>query len=237
MQFTLVGLGAQASFDEMPKEVISRLSSKQKYFFKLASEHTVTIGVRGEFTAECLKEMGIHNVEVIGCPSFYQYSENYPELQQPTLDKVLYTAEQSKKRVYDLAAQTNSVLICQHNGDSEHIAGKAYYFDDFKEWNRFIVNGNFTFAFGSRFHGNMMALRNKVPTVWVAHDWRTLELVRYLGLPYINYNDEKFKNMKHVEELVEYCDYSEVYKRYPKLYKKYCGFIRKNFDEDFGRKV
>lgn len=237
MQFTLAGLGAQASFDETPKEVILKLSDKQKYFLHLASEHTATIGVRGEFTAECLKGMGINNVELIGCPSFYQYLGNYPVLQLPRLDKVLYTADQSKRKVYTLAAQVNSCLICQHSGDAGCVGGKSIFFDDFKGWSEFITNENFTFAFGSRFHGNMMALRSKVPTVWVVHDWRTLELVRYLGLPYINYGDGKFRNMKHVEELLEYCDYSGVYKRYPKLYKKYCGFIRKNFDRDFGREV
>lgn len=73
IRFTLVGLGAQANFDETPKDVVNKLSDKQKRFFQLVSEHAVQIGVRGEFTAECLKEMGIKNVELIGCPSFYQY--------------------------------------------------------------------------------------------------------------------------------------------------------------------
>lgn len=237
MQFTLVGLGAQASFDETPKEVISKLSDKQKYFFQLAGEHTNTIGVRGEFTAECLNKMEINNVEVIGCPSFFQYAKKYPKLQLPKLDKVLYTADSSKRKIYTLAEQTNAMLIGQHGRDADYAVGKSIFFDDFEQWSEFILREEFTFAFGSRFHGNMMALRNKVPTIWVVHDWRTLELVQYLGLPYINYYDEKFKNMKYVEELVEYCNYSNVYKMYPQLYEQYCSFIRRNFDKEFRREV
>lgn len=233
MKFTMVGLGAQASFDETPKDIVSKLSNKQKYFFNLASEHARTIGVRGEFTAECLNEIGIKNVEVIGCPSFYQYSSGYPVLPAPTIDRILYNADLTKKKVYALAEQPDACLICQTNTDVEVVKGQNKSFDNFKDWNKFIQSGNFTFAFGSRFHGNMMALRNKIPTVWVVHDWRTLELVRYLGLPHINYYDKEFQNMRHVEELLEYCNYNMVYQEYPKLYEKYRQFIRKNYDASF----
>ena len=228
MKFTLIGLGAQASFDETPKDVVAKLTEKQKLYFKLISEHAVSIGVRGEFTAECLREIGITNVDVIGCPSFFQYQGKYPALASPVLDKVLYTADRSKKQIFTLAKQAKANLICQTYEDSE---SKQTIFFDFKEWNDYITDSEFTFAFGSRFHGNMMALRNKVPTLWIVHDWRTLELVQYMVLPYLSYYDDKFRRIKYVDELLEYCDYSEVYNRYPKLSKAYQEFIRKNFDD------
>ena len=77
----------------------------------------------------------------------------------------------------------------------------------------------------------MMALRNQVPTLWVVHDWRTLELVRYLGLPHINWFDKKFQDTKCIEELFSYCDYSEVYKSYYARYAKYKQFMLRNFGE------
>ncbi len=36
-----------------------------------------------------------------------------------------------------------------------------------------------------------------------------------------------------MEELLEYCDYGEVYRKYPGLERTYRNFIRKNFDENF----
>ncbi len=229
IQFTFAGLGAQAAFDETPKDVIAKLTHRQKYFFKLVSEHAEQIGVRGEFTAECLNVMGIRNVEIIGCPSFFQYKDKYPLLASPTAGKILYTADNSKKDIHALAGSEGTVISQTHEDGQKK---KEIIFYDFKQWNDFIDKSKFTFAFGSRFHGNMMALRNGIPTLWIAHDWRTLELAQYLGLPYILYK-ECFKKVKSVEELFEFCDYSQVYKRYPSLNRTYCEFIRRNFDENF----
>lgn len=229
MDFTLVGLGAQASFDETPKDIISKLSEKQKLFFQLASEHTVAIGVRGEFTAECLNELGIKNVEIIGCPSFYCYSDNYPVLPKASLDNVLFTVDESKKKIYDLGKQADAYLVSQIKEDTRFAETKNVIFNNYNDWNQFILNEHFSFAFGTRFHGNMMALRNKVPALWIVHDWRTLELVEYLGLPHMNYFDEKFQNLKNIEDLIEYCDYSKVYKNYPELYQKYSNYINNIF--------
>ena len=151
---------------------------------------------------------------------------------EPKADRILYTADRTKRAIYDLAKQPNCQLICQNYEDTQ---GVPTIFYTAAEWNQYICDSHFSFAFGSRFHGNMMALRNKIPALWLVHDWRTLELVQYLGLPYINYYSDKFRKMKYIEELFEYCDYSEVYRRYPKLYRQYCDFIRKNFDENFRR--
>ena len=231
MRFSFVGLGAQAGFHETPRDVVAGLTEGQKRVFRAVGEHAAQIGVRGEFTAACMEEMGIRNVEVIGCPSFYQYKGEYPVLAEPAADRILYTADRSKKEIYALAGQHDSCLVCQNHEDSPGGAETIFY--DFKKWNDFVSGSGFTFAFGSRFHGNMMALRNGIPALWIAHDWRTLELARYLGLPHLNYYDEKFRKIRYVEELLEYCDYGEVYRKYPGLERTYRNFIRKNFDENF----
>ena len=229
MNMTFAGLGAQGNLDDLPSDIVDSLSEKQIYFFKMVSERANSIGVRGEFTAACLEKMGIRNIDIIGCPSFFQYKTTYPIIQSASTQKILYTTDIRKERIYSLVKNENAELVRQEYSDGKE---EDPLFFDFYEWDRYIQKQEYTFAFGSRFHGNMMALRNKVPTLWLTHDWRTLELVRYLKLPYLDYHGEVFKNIKHVEELIEYCDYNNLYKEYPKLLKKYVDFIKLNMGFD-----
>lgn len=71
----MVGLGAQApSASKADLEV----PEGTRRFLKVVSERTSTIGVRGEFSAEVCRALGVSNVQVTGCPSLYR-------TQQPTL--------------------------------------------------------------------------------------------------------------------------------------------------------
>lgn len=225
MNITFVGLGAQANLNQCPQEVVNSLSSKQIYLFKLVSERARSIGVRGEFTAACLEKMGIKNIDIIGCPSIFSNQAIYPVLKQGSLHKVLYTADKSKEKIYSLAKNVNAELIKQVYSDGEE--GEPIFFD-FQKWNEYIQERKYTFAFGSRFHGNVMALRNGIPTLWITHDWRTLELVRYLHLPYLDYFGDKFMNIKYADELIEFCDYGSFNQMYLQLQKKYESFIKVN---------
>lgn len=64
----IVGLGAQ-----LPSVSNSAIDIPEgtRRFLSVVSERTVKIGVRGEFTAEVLSTLGIHNVTITGCPSVY----------------------------------------------------------------------------------------------------------------------------------------------------------------------
>lgn len=62
----VVGLGAQAKIDGDSKLT---LQQGTKNYLATISERTSNIGVRGEFTAEVLDNLGIKNTVVTGCPS------------------------------------------------------------------------------------------------------------------------------------------------------------------------
>lgn len=67
--------------DELEYSDIISLNTTTEKIPKVAS-----IGVRGEFTAECLSLLGVHNIRIIGCPSFYKYLDGkYPTIIQPSL--------------------------------------------------------------------------------------------------------------------------------------------------------
>ncbi|QIL89861.1 hypothetical protein GNX18_08930 [Microbulbifer sp. SH-1] len=64
-----IGLGAQLS---SIKEVKS-IPKGTKKLLKVVSERCHSFGVRGEFTAEVVRKLGVNNVEVLGCPSAFYY--------------------------------------------------------------------------------------------------------------------------------------------------------------------
>lgn len=64
---TVMGIGAQAPDYgklELPKGTIRAL--------RILGEHSNVVGARGAYTAEVLTELGVDNVEPIGCPSFFR---------------------------------------------------------------------------------------------------------------------------------------------------------------------
>ncbi|MBB3899480.1 polysaccharide pyruvyl transferase family protein [Roseococcus suduntuyensis] len=62
-----LGVGAQAAS-------YRRLSLPEGSvaFWRLVAEKSASLGVRGEYSAEVLAALGIHNTRIIGCPSFYR---------------------------------------------------------------------------------------------------------------------------------------------------------------------
>ncbi len=96
---TLAGLGAQ-SFDDCttPKDVVEQLSEEVKNAFRKIAYQTCSLGIRGEFTADCLERIGIKNYRIIGCPSFYQNLDGTIEkIPSPSLDKVIMNIQNARR--------------------------------------------------------------------------------------------------------------------------------------------
>lgn len=259
MKIVPVGLGAQTGLNGTVKEVVGKLSDRQKRFFAMLAERCNTIGVRGEFTAECLSELGIKNVEIIGCPSVFKYiNTEYKKLDLPTSDKAVLTVSPGRgmatgrcisigeKAKADWVIQTMTEKVdrgprsmidwmkdyfrfsgLSHSNISDYQRDYAKNVYSYKEWNELLSSG-YTFAYGLRFHGNMMAFRNGIPTLWIVHDMRTEELTKTLSLPAVSVKSEKFKRAKTIEHLIEACDYSEFYSKYNDNRARYLKFMAQN---------
>lgn len=65
----VVGLGSQIQ----DINDVANVPLGTKKLLSVISERSSAIGVRGEFTAEVIRECGINNVEVLGCPSIFTY--------------------------------------------------------------------------------------------------------------------------------------------------------------------
>lgn len=90
-------------------------------------------------------------------------------------------------------------LLCSTNKiiDYDDNYSKVYF--NLNDWAELYSKENISFAFGTRFHGNMVAMHNGIPALWVTHDSRTKELTDFLHLPCVPL--EIINNTKYVEEL------------------------------------
>ncbi|PNV62603.1 hypothetical protein C0033_08580 [Clostridium sp. chh4-2] len=259
---TLVGLGAQATPEfNTPSRLVKELPSSCVDAIRLIAQQTVSIGVRGYFTAECLEKLGIHNYRVIGCPSLYFCKKKIKKVNTPeNIRKTVFNVTHKGKFqncIVELGIKNNSYWIMQQMGElartllenkkisesdieylfpglkistnslESFIKKNAKIFFDMEQWYDYLNKEKFDFSYGSRFHGNVAALRSGIPTLWITHDSRTQELVDLFGLPYMPI--EAIPKVRFLGELVEKCDYTQFYKNYDYLRNEYIAFLNENF--------
>ncbi len=100
----MAGLGAQAPSSGAEMSDIPRGTWR---LVEIAAERSVTVGVRGYYTAELLRRRGIANVRVTGCPSLYTSGEAAMRIRRP--ERI------DPSRV----AMNGSRNVTQHAGDVE----------------------------------------------------------------------------------------------------------------------
>lgn len=108
-----------------------------------------------------------------------------------------------------------------------------YQYYNIDEWADNITKYNF--VFGTRFHGNMIAVQNGVPALLVAHDSRTRELADYCNVPYIDAN--RINGNFDISMLYQETDYSKFNNEYSSKFNKYIDFLRSNYASDVERLI
>lgn len=222
-----------------------RLSEQLVRLLKKMQERAV-LGCRGEYTAEVLSKNGIKNIEMIGCPSMYYWNNRRLKIRsraKPVHCSANFRSfsralTENEKNFLRYCAERNMVFIEQTGRfaawnvkDKEYfqfvngwMEKKAVVPFDRSEWDRALQNVDF--SFGARFHGNVMALWNNIKALFMITDSRTKEMIEFFRLPSIELN--AFDKDKPIEYYYELADYSEFNKIYHKLYKIFCGFVKKN---------
>jgi hypothetical protein len=80
------------------------------------------------------------------------------------------------------AHATDQSVLPTHRGHPLVRDHRTRFFVDPEPWMRYL--GGFDYSFGTRIHGNIAALLAGTPATVLAHDSRTLELVRYYDIPH-----------------------------------------------------
>jgi Polysaccharide pyruvyl transferase len=79
-------------------------------------------------------------------------------------------------------AQIKNPKLPVHTGHVLYRENRMRFFVDSSTWSRYLAGQEF--AFGTRIHGNISALLAGTPAHVLAHDARTLEIVRYHDIPH-----------------------------------------------------
>jgi len=225
-------------------------SEDMKYFLKSISEQC-DIACRGEYVAEELNKIGIHNTTILGCPSLY-YNENpdfqiftkeLPEVCRVSANATLWATKdkasaQDLKKFVIFCIKNNAEFIEQTitNGfgldckPEISIGGfmdwrwRWKYFFEAKPWIEYMRR--FDFVIGGRFHGCVAGILANVPTLVLNYDKRVEELCRYFKIPLIQFKD--FDSSKPVSYYYEKTDYSLFNEGFREKYNKYFDYLKNN---------
>lgn len=263
------GVGAQA-----PKLGEFVISPETTRFLNLLSDKSHTIGVRGAFTAETLNDLGIKNVDVIGCPSLMRQNRPSLDITVKNLPEVRYvgltltrgvwpmycqnipkTRALQRELMLDYAKRYDFTIISQ--GEQPE---RAYWYRLPREmqaaYDALIKDKWFTgpddplidiyrtkmffgpfpqayedlvkqldLVVGFRLHGNVMALANGVPAVYVVYDMRMREVVQHFDVPAYEIMDEKPFSL---EELYTQARFDRFNARYREAYRHMAAFLDAN---------
>lgn len=238
------------SFNGYDLGLADRLSSEQKRNLALLSEKSKLIGVRGNYTAEILNRLGIKNVKVIGCPSYFENGPTRILQKKPwDADKVITTATffntglprtshllqdelyfinllylgQSLPPTANITAQPFNLdeIPTSFQLLAKAMAGRLEFFSDYNRWAEFFKSNAHCLTIGTRLHSGIFSINSGVPAIVTNPDSRARETCEYLRIPY----DPSIHSRSNIREIFENLDLSEMNNAYPALYKEFVDFL------------
>jgi|HigsolmetaGSP11D_1036233.scaffolds.fasta_scaffold13260_2 hypothetical protein len=269
MPVVAFGIGAQA-----PKFGKVEMSDRTRRFLQVISDRSNKIGVRGAFTAEVLADIGIRNVETIGCPSLMRhnrpsldirikpweevrkvgftltrglwpmYCDNIPKSRRMqremmltlgrTHDLTIMSQGEMPEKIYfygeeSLIPSAFDALVKDgwFEGPDDPLVQlyreRMFFGRSPAEYER-LVQG-LDLVLGFRLHGNIMALANGIPAVYVVYDTRTRELVDLLKIPAYDVSAEEEFDIGRFYTQAAFDTFNE---RYRLMYRKMAAFLDDN---------
>jgi hypothetical protein len=263
------GIGAQA-----PVKGKLELSDETKHVLSLIADRSVSLGVRGSFTADVLWQLGIRNTRIIGCPTVFRRNDPTLRIDLPPLDQVrkaVFTLRREvggdyakdvrhyldlqRRTILELAQRFELFVMAQGEIEEKKVlwgteeqraeaiaalraqgwlkgeadpmealyAGRLYYSDVVAEIERFVAARDL--VLGYRLHGNLMALANRVPSIYFTYDSRTVEFAETFAIPSFDvFGDKPFR-------LEDYWDQS-LFERFNRAYYQRWREMRLFLDEN-----
>ena len=221
---------------------------------EMCSVDDTYIGVRGDLSAFYLHKHGFNSCAPIGCPSIYsqglldydysleargnetgvpfhwalaaalmQNNEKYNYIGQDIFDEELLkgnapdTIVSKIANVFGVSKQDASQNLINSVGSN------STFPVNYSDWYSLI--GNQKRVLSGRLHANICALIQGVASVLVPWDMRTYELVDYLCLPHISWDDLKGKN---INDVYKDADFQKFNHRIKQCYLNWVSFNEHN---------
>lgn len=109
---------------------------------------------------------------------------------------------------------------------------------DMWDWRNSLISEDFSMSFGTRIHGNIMALLSGVPAIIVPLDIRVREMAEFYEIPHIPIDDVRQNKNLDLFDLFEKLDYTEFNKSFGQKYDEFqsflieCGVIENQMNSD-----
>lgn len=251
----VIACGAQAeSYDELDS-LINEIGELSKRFISAVYNTGGEFALRGFFTKEFFDRLGFSSAVVTGCPSMYQLGktfiatgcrknvepvmpvfngnilalkklmEYYPDslfMDQDTFWKELYFKHQDKPEF-----RNELSFYCNYGLYSAQLLGenRIRLIPDMYNWSNFLKKSGFDYSFGTRIHGNIMAILSGIPATVAAIDTRTMEMADFFNIPHVKYIPGHSYTPEELAFLYSEADYTKFNETYPEKYQAYEDFL------------
>ncbi|MGQ3674878.1 polysaccharide pyruvyl transferase family protein [Xanthobacter sp. TB0139] len=229
------------------------LSPDMKYTLERIADRS-TIAVRGNYTAEILSKYGIRNIEVIGCPSVYQYPL-YQKSFHTILDRSMAAEESGRYtanfRTFYEALSAQEIETLRYFADNfQGFAEQTHLrfsemkpfsepdYDRIRAWiseNEKVMFSlsewvdycsHYDFSMGSRFHGNVIAFLAGIRSLVIVCDTRTRELAEFFSFPFIE--EDEFQANLPVSSYIDRADFTPMISDYHNKIARFHIFLQRN---------
>lgn len=239
----VAGLGANSLSGYVP-DFHKLLDNELIDFLRFLSDHCNNIGIRGSYTEEILHAIGINNVTIIGCPSYYETGYDrvikkidYSDFLHFATSSVNYGLETKSSAIFLQDSQVHEADVIRAIAFNEQVKfpedivyeialrishRKYKCFSSITRWKEELTN--YDMFIGTRVHGAMIALNSGLPVVVMNTDSRAREMCEYLNIPYL----PGFIDSSDVKGIIENSDYTKMNKEYNAKLKTFASFIESN---------
>ena len=253
----VVACGAEAPSYEALDDLIKSMGDVFCRFIEIIYNTGGEFALRGEFTKEIFKRLGFPSAVVTGCPSMYQMGRGFvvPEVdceqdirpvfngrisavkalmkawpESELIDQGLFWPHMYEAKGSDLKYKDLLALYRKHGIYAAELLrdDRIRLFPDMYNWYTYLQRGGVNYSFGTRIHGNIMAILSGIPATVVAADSRTREMAEFFDIPFIIHEKGHAYTTDELKQCYSDADYSRFNATFSAKYDAFVAFLKEH---------